>query len=463
MARKVLITLMFLFFLAISPVAASSGQNISAANNSYAATFLNNLVSSLTTSIAGAYDENGDLLQPGAITFFAQGIDTMASVRPASGIDFARYLSDRLQFPGTPKAAYAQSAPGGIGYSSLTPLLPLWLLMRDIAYWFFSIAFVVAGLMIMFRFKIDPKTAASIQSALPKIIFALIIVTFSYAIAGFLIDIMYVLIALILNLISTVHGGYAGFTEKVANHSIFSFWLSEAGATSSAAAQAVGEITYQFLRKPLSDAGGQLTGLITGSIAGLIIMIAVLWVLFKTWLMLLNCYANIMLNIIFAPVILMLDAIPGQNQFEGWLRNMLAYLLSFPAVIVLMYVGLVLSVGSMQINEAGFVPPLIGGNSQSAIQALVGLAILLTTPKTVEALQQILKTPENKFGSAWSEALGWSWNQVSGKAGGAVGFAAKPVAREGLEKAKTWGTGTFVERVADAGIAAGQKSKWWTS
>lgn len=433
MARKVFIALIFLLFLAVFPAVASSGQNTSTPNNSYAATFLDNLISNLTTSVAGAYNESGGLLQPGAITFFAQGIDTMVSLRPASGLDFARYLSGQLQFPGTPKAAYAQST-GGIGYSSLTPLLPFWLMMRNIAYWFFSIAFVVAGLMIMFRFKIDPKTAATIQSALPKIVFALLLVTFSYAIAGFLIDIMYVAIGLILNFIVKTSGsvpGWSDFAETLARRSIFGIWFEGGPTLANGASIAVGQITSEFLKNTLFQAGGQLMSLITGSIAGLIVAIALLWVLFKTWLMLLNAYANIILNIIFAPVILMLDAIPGQNQFEGWLRNMLAYTLSFPAVILMLFIGIALS-ASMDFapDKGGFVPPLVGGNSLAAIQGIVGIAIVFTIPKTVEALQQILKTPENKFGSAWSEALGWSWNQVSSRASGAAGRGSKYAVNE---------------------------------
>jgi len=50
--------------------------------------------------------------------------------------------------------------------------------------------------MIMFRVRISPQTVITVQSALPKIIFTLILITFSYAIAGFLIDLMYVVIGI---------------------------------------------------------------------------------------------------------------------------------------------------------------------------------------------------------------------------------------------------------------------------
>ena len=58
----------------------------------------------------------------------------------------------------------------------------------------------------MFRQRISPQAVMTIQAALPKVIIALIMVTFSYAIAGFMIDISYVLFLVILRGIETMGG-----------------------------------------------------------------------------------------------------------------------------------------------------------------------------------------------------------------------------------------------------------------
>jgi len=55
--------------------------------------------------------------------------------------------------------------------------------------------------MIMFRIKINPQTAITIQLALPKLIITLLLITFSYAIAGFMIDIFYLIWGIITNLL----------------------------------------------------------------------------------------------------------------------------------------------------------------------------------------------------------------------------------------------------------------------
>ena len=60
---------------------------------------------------------------------------------------------------------------------------------------------IVIGFMVMFRRKIDPKTVITVQNALPKIVLALLLVTFSYAIAAFMIDLMYLVMAIIINLL----------------------------------------------------------------------------------------------------------------------------------------------------------------------------------------------------------------------------------------------------------------------
>lgn len=108
------------------------------------------------------------------------------------------YFKDLARNFGFVKPAYAQ----GIGYLGLKPLMNLWQVFRNVVYLFFVIAFILIGLAIMFRVKIDPRTVMTIGNQIPQIIAGIIIVTFSYAIAGFLIDMMYVSIYLLVALAS---------------------------------------------------------------------------------------------------------------------------------------------------------------------------------------------------------------------------------------------------------------------
>ncbi len=389
---------------------------------------------------------------PGAISMFGNGIVYMASTKPASGADFTNYIASRIQVPGT-EPAYAATV-GGVGFTSLQPVLQIWTAFRNVAYVIFAVIFVAVGIMIMLRFKIDPKTVATVQTALPKIVMALILVTFSYAIAGFLIDIMYVMINLFLAVLSSI-GGMSSQVDSIkqnllSGQTIFSFFLgggiNGGVGVSLSAFYAINAIIIQFLGNVgVSGGTGVILGAVGGSLGFLIVAIAILWALFKTWLVLLGAYVNIILAIIFAPLQLMLDAVPGQNQFQAWVRTLLANLMTFPLVIGMMFVALALAGpnGPQWIGPEGqgFVPPLIGGNNQQAIQALIGIGILLTIPKALEILQQTFKAPAFKWAGAWTEAVKFGWNNTGGRAysygyGELVGKSAKEWETYSQEKIK---------------------------
>jgi len=115
---------------------------------------------------------------------------------PASGVYWAK---DTLQSAGFIPKSYAAE---GIGFTSIKPLMNIWKVFRDVSYMLLVLFLVAIGFMIMFRVKINPQTVISVENTLPKIAVTMILITFSFAIAGFLIDLMYVLIALGISLLS---------------------------------------------------------------------------------------------------------------------------------------------------------------------------------------------------------------------------------------------------------------------
>jgi len=113
--------------------------------------------------------------------------------------DYFKYLANNF---GIAKNAYA--APPA-GFEGLKPVQKLWVAFRNIVYLLFVIVFIVIGLAIMLRVRIDPRTVMTIQNQIPKIIIGILLVTFSFAIAGFLIDLMYVVIFLSYELIASAN------------------------------------------------------------------------------------------------------------------------------------------------------------------------------------------------------------------------------------------------------------------
>ena len=121
-------------------------------------------------------------------------------------ISSQEYIADILDNIGVPSVsrAYAQSTGGGTGYNAMKPFLEFWKVFRNLAYSLYIIMFVVVGIMIMLRTKVNAQTIITIQTALPNLLITLLLVTFSYAIVGFMIDLMYFLIYFIVYLISSV-------------------------------------------------------------------------------------------------------------------------------------------------------------------------------------------------------------------------------------------------------------------
>lgn len=150
----------------------------------------------IKTGKIGYVESNG-----GVLGFATQSI-AMLYTPPLHTVDYFRYLSQNF---GIAKPAVA-ATNNGLGFNQLQALIPLWSLFRNITYLFLVIVFILIGVAIMLRVRIDPRTVMTIQNQIPKIIVALILITFSYAIAGFLIDLMYLSIYLIYGIFSSVPG-----------------------------------------------------------------------------------------------------------------------------------------------------------------------------------------------------------------------------------------------------------------
>lgn len=132
----------------------------------------------------------------GLIGLTSQGI-AMLYIPPIHTSEYIAYLGNNF---GIAKSANAQGV--GAGFASLSPFLGLWTTFRNIVYLLFILFFVIIGVMIMLRIKIDQKAVMGVENQIPKIIIGIILVTFSFAIAGLLIDFMYVIIYLAISIIS---------------------------------------------------------------------------------------------------------------------------------------------------------------------------------------------------------------------------------------------------------------------
>lgn len=343
------------------------------------------------------------------------------------------YIADVGQTLGfMPKKAQAQ----GIGFSGLAALLELWKSFRNIAYALLAVILIVVGFMVMFRKKIDPKTVVTVQNAIPRIVIALLLVTFSYAIVGVMIDLMYLAIVMIVSIVSGAAGPALGqsvslfttggscvgsgtgaveigagtaTTEKVASvlfnggvGGLMQFFMGSGfQAWDDIAAMLTGgfdpKTTAAYFIVPgligalVGGGKGLFTGLVSAPILlTLIILIVLIFGFIRLVFMLIDAYINIIISLLTAPFHLMMEAVPGTNAFANWFKNLLSKIIVFPITAVLLLVAAILT--SQNVATSIWAPPMLStGGGTFGMAGIIGLGMLLVIPTVVGGIQKGLK------------------------------------------------------------------------
>lgn len=376
--------------------------------------------------------------------------------RPLSGISYVREKFGSFKL--VPEV-HAQTKVG-FGFNALKPIQGMWKAFRDIAFGLFVIVAVVFAFMIMFRVKLSPQTVISVQSALPKIVTALILVTFSYAIAGFLVDLMYVVIGLIsvaaaqiyevtlgIKGVATVGFGATPYFKLLTLGQPLG-WNIQFSVLGLIGIYFAMFFLPLFIFLLLLSAGLALTGI--GSTAALIVLvvamilyiiavIVALWTGVKVIWALLKAFANIVLLTIFAPIHLALGTIVPSLGFGQWLRSFVSnlavfivtgtlFLFSFLFIIqgviigatgaakeiLLFFLGpflgaLASSIPALDPHSYPAWPPLLGSGGDVATGLLflgVSFVLFTLTPKANEIIQGLLSGKPFAYGTAIGEAFG---------------------------------------------------------
>jgi len=360
---------------------------------------------------------------------------------PASGIQYIAQVKDN--FLGKP--AYAQ----GVGFQGLQPLLPLWKAFRNITYSIFAIIFVGMGIAIMLRIKISPQAVITIQSAIPKIISSLILITFSYAIAGLLIDLSYLILGLVLTAVN-INSAFSVNTE-INNPSLFGLIFTLIPAQAMALISGVPGAIMTLLGADwvTATAVNVILGF-SNALAGLVLGLLVLFIFtliftIKLFFGLAKCYINLLLKIIIAPLEIALGAIPNMKMgFNTWIMDVIANLSVFPIVII--FAKLLQTICASISSGSIWAPPILAtdifnagsiGNLLPTLVGLTGFMLIAKLPAMIpEFIFQIKPSP-------WGKAIGESFKPI--------GDVAKFGARGGAQ----YGADIVEKKAGAAGTNAG--------
>ena len=318
---------------------------------------------------------------------------TIASLYTNPPASTTYYVADLMQNAGFAEPAYAQ----GIGYSGLMPLIDIWRLFRNFSYVILIAVAVIIGFMIMLRMNIDPQTVISVQNALPGIVITLILITFSYAIAGLLIDLMYFVTLLVVSIYGQLQGAnttdIAEFQQEFLNANAGTLFGNTVWTKNAVALPF--ELWNIFVPSTLAPGlilgfwgGGPaawITGTVIAALPVLIIGFALFFAFLRILMILITSYIQILINIIFAPLILLRGALPGSNAFTGWLRTLVGNLLVYPATAGIILLSKVFTDRVEFLDDSGqqlWQPPFLLGPAANPdnLIGLIGLGIMLLAP-----------------------------------------------------------------------------------
>ena len=325
----------------------------------------------------------------GALAASGKLVASLYAAPPVSGV---QYFASEIQKFNPVQPVYAET---GKGYDILTPVRDLWTAFRNIAYVGFVIVFVIMGFMIMFRAHISPQAVATVQDSIPRIVVALILVTFSYAIAGLMIDAMFVLLNVAIRAIppSLLPGG----GDYVFTKSVFSVILGSWKDVFVEVAKALMKLVDQVLDLPLGL--DKLIGFFGGSIGAIVVGIALLFIMFRIFFMLLIAYAMIILLTMAAPFFFLIQALPGNNGAKEWFKQMAANISVFPVTaLMFIFAGILGGIGALgggtgsavQPGQIGPFPLLIGDIDTTVIGKFIGIGFLLMTPEAANMVKKFI-------------------------------------------------------------------------
>lgn len=343
----------------------------------------------------------------GALAASGRMVASLYAVPPVSGVN---YMAEKFQKFNPVQPVYAQDS--GIGFDTLKPVEKVWTAFRNMSYVAFTIVFVIIGFMIMLRSKISPQAVATVQDSLPRIVVALILVTFSYAIAGLMIDIMFLLLNVVINLLDGAGLISRANTNFVFNQSIFGLGFSLMKPVFSVVFESMVGIIEKLVKMDILN---KILGFFGGGLAGIVAGIALFYVMFRVFFMLLMAYVSIVLLTIFAPFILLFQALPGNNGAKEWFKQIAANIAVFPTVALMFIMAGVLSgvselggngTSGFTSGQVGHFPLLSSGLDPNDIGKLIALGFVFMTPAAAKLVKDRFGVKEGAMGAGMGAAMG---------------------------------------------------------
>lgn len=276
----------------------------------------------------------------------------------------------------------------------------IWGFFRNIAYVFFIIIMIITGFMIMFRKELPGQVVVGISNTLPQIILGIILVTFSFAIVGLVMDVGKISMTVVSSIFQDAYdipndeiegnvdeviavggigsltnqalktskleglivrfidkipligptvadfmAGWGGTTTGMSIQSILLLYLNNVANTAKKEDFNLDSATpaVDLLLDPLveiAELGIDITLLDVMNVTtmvllvrNVIILLVCLYASFKVFITMWMTYLKLFVNVIFAPIQIMLGSLPGNfSMTTQWFKSVVANVLVFVGI-----------------------------------------------------------------------------------------------------------------------------------
>lgn len=347
---------------------------------------------------------NQNALLPGSIIL-------LSKVSPTSNdaISLKGYLATI-----NPLTAPTAQASGTDELAQVRFIINLWRYFLNMAYVMMVVVIVAIGFLIMFRFNIDPRTVVSVENSIPRIIVALVLMTFSFAFAGLILD-----LSRIVALMFFPDRSFFG-VGQVSDITIIAAFTAVVG----------GMIGLAFASGPAMPFIA--LGIV---LAGFYILTLIFNILYQ----IMYRYAQFILMTILAPLIFALSAVPNFSSLaSGWFKRQVALLLSIAGIFFLVNIAFSI-IGSGTPSALPSPIASIPGKGVGVIDFLIhivfnniviGIGLLFYATKVPAIVDELLGIKE--LGARSGIGMGGILAGVTGERGLSKGLsAAKTMAKQG--------------------------------
>jgi hypothetical protein len=347
----------------------------------------------------------------GAMFFINRANTALLDQRPASGIDFLDQKIYAISNPGIVRAAEPELYYPGAGQALLQPIQSFWGWSFNLVLALMVVIIIIIAFAIISNAKLPGNVTVTLQTAIPNIALAMVLIPLSYAISGLFID----FITLGTNAAHNfVFGAGApgrevyeardpvlpdnpteeereadrGYYPDDPRINVWNMWRRlnitdalQAGVT-TATADSINNfaplvLIANFLNVIFSETGDGTVAYWFAAIINLIVSILMIWMGVKIFVKLLGKYVTLILLPIFSPFIFATVAIPGSGtkSLINYLKTLGSASLFYIVTYLMFLLTLVLTSPEFHakipdFRSGAFIPPLLGIEGLGVIQGI---------------------------------------------------------------------------------------------